>query len=161
MLKNLAEDLKDFIRRCLTTDERKRITIKEISNHPFYCRAVAEAEPVLLRKITSNNENTDVGSAPLIESYGSKPKILHHRQPNAASSCTLEKQFMNQVNWMRFLCRYSQMFPEVSESGRYTLGLRFIVVKQMLSQLQALEMSLSGQNIFSIEGWSDFIANQE
>ena len=58
------------------------------------------------------------------------------------------------------MCRYSEMFPEVSESGRYTLGLRFIVVKQMLSQLHALEVSLAGENVFSIEGWSEFINNR-
>lgn len=36
------------------------------------------------------------------------------------------------------------MFPEVSDSGRYTLGLRFIVSKQLLSQLNALSESLNG-----------------
>jgi serine/threonine protein kinase len=55
MLKQLPEDLKDFTRRCLTTDERRRITLKEILTHPFYCRAVTDANPVLLRKITSTN----------------------------------------------------------------------------------------------------------
>lgn len=28
LLKNLSEDLKDFIRKCLTSDEKKRITLK-------------------------------------------------------------------------------------------------------------------------------------
>jgi serine/threonine protein kinase len=55
MLKNLADDLKDFVRKCLTTDERKRITLREIAAHPFYSRIITDANPVLLRKITSTN----------------------------------------------------------------------------------------------------------
>jgi len=60
---------------------------------------------------------------------------------------------------MRFLNKFSDMFPEISDSGRYTLGLRFIVVKQLLSELEALDQSLNGSNPFMIEGWSDFLAN--
>ena len=45
---------------------------------------------------------------------------------------------------MRFLNKFSQMFPEVNDSGRYTLGLRFIVIKQLLSELEALEAALKG-----------------
>jgi hypothetical protein len=36
---------------------------------------------------------------------------------------------------MRFLNKFNDLFPEISDSGRFTFGLRFIVVKQLLSQL--------------------------
>ena len=36
---------------------------------------------------------------------------------------------------MRFLNKFSDMFPDVRDSTRYTLGLRFIVTKQLISQL--------------------------
>lgn len=62
---------------------------------------------------------------------------------------------------MRFLNKFNDMFPDISESGRYTFGLRFIVVKQLFSQLQALEASLNGSNPFMIDGWKEFIANED
>ena len=54
---------------------------------------------------------------------------------------------------MRFLNKFNDMFPDVRDSGRYTLGLRFIVTKQLISQLESLEASLNGDNVFMIEGW--------
>lgn len=85
-----------------------------------------------------------------------KPKSLHHR-PNNSKSATPAEQFLCQLNWMRFLNKFNLMFPEVSDSGRYTLGLRFIVVKQLLSQLVSLDKSLKGENVFMIEGWKDYL----
>lgn len=62
---------------------------------------------------------------------------------------------------MRFLHKFSLMFPEVSDSGRYTLGLHFLVLKQMLAQLSALERSLAGENAFGIEGWKEYVGVSE
>lgn len=53
------------------------------------------------------------------------------------------------------------MFPEIPDSGRYTLGLRFIIVKQLFSQLESLEQSLNGENPFMIEGWNEFLATED
>lgn len=53
LLKSLSEDLKDFIRKCLTPDEKKRLSLKEINNHPFTNKLINENGPLLLRKITS------------------------------------------------------------------------------------------------------------
>lgn len=57
LLKNLSEDLKDFIRKCLLVDPSKRMSIQEISNHPFIVRICENGIPQLLRKPTSTNEN--------------------------------------------------------------------------------------------------------
>ena len=100
------------------------------------------------------NENQEQQQAPIVsENAGlNKPKILHHRQNNTINFSP-EKQFLTHLNWMRFLSKFNEMFPEVSDSGRYTLGLRFIIVKQLISQLSALENCLSGENVFNIDGW--------
>ena len=63
----------------------------------------------------------------------SKPKILHHRQYN--DSITPERQFLCHLNWMRFLNKFNVLFPDSTESTKSTIGLRFVVVKQLLSQL--------------------------
>jgi len=36
---------------------------------------------------------------------------------------------------MRFIYRFLELFPKPEDSGLYTLGLRFIATKQMLSLL--------------------------
>jgi len=64
-----------------------------------------------------------------------KPKLLHHRN---VATCSPEKQFLTQINWMRFLNRLNDYFPDIRDSGRFALGLRFMVIKQLLSQLEAL-----------------------
>lgn len=53
------------------------------------------------------------------------------------------------------------MFPEVSDSGRYTLGLHFIVLKQMFAQLTAIERSMLGENPFMIDGWKEYVCVAE
>jgi hypothetical protein len=40
-----------------------------------------------------------------------KPKILHHRQNNT-EAITPERQFYCQLNWMRFLNKFHNLFPE-------------------------------------------------
>ncbi len=70
-----------------------------------------------------------------------RPKVLHHRPTKPTASPN--QQFEIHLNWMRFLGKFNDMFPDVSDSGRYTLGLRFIVVKQLLSQLEVLEKSVN------------------
>jgi serine/threonine protein kinase len=81
LLKGLSDDLKDFIRKCLTPDEKKRLNLKDIINHPLANRLITETGPLLLRKITSINENQDF---PAIQTENqnqglNKPKVLHHR----------------------------------------------------------------------------------
>lgn len=56
LLKNLSEDLKDFIRRCLVSDESKRMSAKDMASHPFFTRISAEVVPSL-RRVVSANEN--------------------------------------------------------------------------------------------------------
>jgi hypothetical protein len=41
------------------------------------------------------------------------------------------------------------------------INLKFIVIKQLLSQLEALDASLKGENIFNIEGWSEYLMKKE
>lgn len=60
MLKTLSEDLKDFVRKCLTPDEKKRVSLKEFSSHPLAIRLIDSNNPVLLRRGVSSNENQDV-----------------------------------------------------------------------------------------------------
>ncbi len=55
ILKTITEDLKDFIRKCLVPDEKKRINLKEFSSHPFIVRISANDIPQLLRKKTNIN----------------------------------------------------------------------------------------------------------
>jgi serine/threonine protein kinase len=37
-MKSLSEDLKDFIRKCLTPDDKKRLGLREVTSHPFITR---------------------------------------------------------------------------------------------------------------------------
>lgn len=86
MLKTLSEDLKDFVRKCLTTDEKKRLSLKELSTHPLAIRLIDSYNPLILRRGVSSNENQDVVAPVQPESNGiNKPKILHHRQNNGGS----------------------------------------------------------------------------
>ena len=77
------------------------------------------------------------------DSDKSKPKQIHHRNHvfNALSS---EKQLHCQINWMRFLYKLNELFPKVTDSGRSTLNLRFIISKQLLSQLNSLKQNFQG-----------------
>ena len=124
-------------------------------------RLIDSNGPLLLRRVTSTNENQEQQSIPAVSDNNglNKPKILHHRQ--TTGNCSPEKQFLSQLNWMRFLFKFNEMFPDISDSGRYTFGLRFIVVKQLFSQLEALESCFNGENPFMIEGWTDFLNNLE
>ena len=85
LLQSLSEDLKDFIRKCLIPDEKKRFSIKDITQHAFINRIAEEQTPLMMRKITSvqdnqeqkvNNENNGVN----------RPKVLHHRQTRPTAS---------------------------------------------------------------------------
>ena len=100
------------MRKCLVPDEKKRLGLKELSLHPYVSKMITETPPVLLRKVTSTNENQNESSQQG-EASGNRPKILHHRQNNG-SSFSVEKQFTNQILWMKFLQRYSSMFPDIS-----------------------------------------------
>jgi serine/threonine protein kinase len=55
LLKNLSEDLKDFIRKCLVVDQNKRISLFEFAKHPFVARICGDGIPQLLKKPTSGN----------------------------------------------------------------------------------------------------------
>jgi len=39
-MKAISEDLKDLIRKCLYSDDKKRLTIKDINNHAFTSRII-------------------------------------------------------------------------------------------------------------------------
>lgn len=54
LLKSLSEDLKDFIRKCLTTDESRRMSHKDMATHPFAKRIIVDPMPSL-RKLASGN----------------------------------------------------------------------------------------------------------
>ena len=41
------------------------------------------------------------------------------------------------------------------------MGLRFIIIKQLFSQLASLNANFNGENVLSIEGWNEFVANIE
>ena len=38
LLKNLSEDLKDFVRKCLVVDQNKRMSLQDFIKHPFVVR---------------------------------------------------------------------------------------------------------------------------
>ncbi len=61
---------------------------------------------------------------------------------------------------MRFLYKLNELFPNLNVSGSSTLRLKFIINKQLLSELNSLKLSLSGINIFKLYAWSQFL-NQE
>jgi serine/threonine protein kinase len=111
--RNLSEDLKDFIRKCLASDELKRLSLAEFQNHPFILRITeGDGIPQLLRKPTSWNEpntkecNTskDGSSNHILENMTAEPSSLHHRK-NPQSKPKTEKQFTSQINLMRYLYR--------------------------------------------------------
>jgi hypothetical protein len=55
---------------------------------------------------------------------------------------------------MRFLYKLNELFPNLNVSGSSTLRLKFIINKQLLSELNSLKLSLSGINIFKLYAWS-------
>jgi len=64
--KNLSDDVKDFIRKCLTIEEERRFGISEMESHPFIKRILNDgymdeyqSAPPLLNKISSNVENKE------------------------------------------------------------------------------------------------------
>ena len=38
LFKNLSEDLKDFVRKCLVVDQNKRMSLQDFIKHPFVVR---------------------------------------------------------------------------------------------------------------------------
>ena len=63
---------------------------------------------------------------------------------------------------MRFLSRLAEMFPNVSQTAPGTMGLRFIILKQIFGQLSALKETFDlKENIFNIECWSEFVKEEE
>lgn len=62
---------------------------------------------------------------------------------------------------MRFLYKLNELFPRVTDSGRSTLNLRFVISKQLLSQLNALKSNIQGDNTLNIEGWKEYFAQKE
>ena len=143
---NLSEDLKDLIRKCLVSEESKRLGVHEFYNHPFVVRITQDdGIPQLLRKQTSVLEK-DPKEQPFnkevmqnFENHSQNPTSLHHRRNPKLQENKSEKQLNCQLNYMRFLYRFIGMFPAVENSGRFTLGLRFLATKQMLCQLYSLK----------------------
>ena len=163
--------MKDFIRKCLTNDENRRLGIYELYSHPFILRITEdEGLPQLLRKQTSvGDQPSSSQNIPLSRQHsksgqnngnveqifakdenphylenvgtGNEPTNIHHRKNHSKNRS--EKQFTSQLNFMRYIFRFLEMFPPVEESGRYTFGLRFLATKLMLSQLDNLKSSLN------------------
>lgn len=144
----------------------KRLSLHQFLNHPFILRITEEnGIPHLLRKNTSCNGNgngNDNSSKEInIPENGShEPVSLHHRK-NPYSKSKTEKQFTSQINYMRYIYRLLELFPRPEDSGMYTLGLRFIATKQMLSLLEALQDAMGKGNLFNFDGWDEFIAYQD
>lgn len=61
---------------------------------------------------------------------------------------------------MRFLYKLNEMFPKITDSGRSTLNLRFVICKQMFSQLNSLKSSFQGENLLLIDGWKEFLSHK-
>jgi hypothetical protein len=63
---------------------------------------------------------------------------------------------------MRFIFRFLELFPPIGECSPNTIGLRLLATKQMLSLLQCLREAVEKkENVFSFEGWADFMDNEE
>jgi len=62
---------------------------------------------------------------------------------------------------MRFLYKLNELFPKITDSGRSTLNLRFIICKQLFSQLNSLKNSFQGENLLLIDGWKEFLSNKQ
>ncbi len=77
---------------------------------------------------------------------------MHHRN-NAFTGYNAEKQLHCQINWMRFLYKLNELFPKINESCRSTLNLRFVICKQLFSQLDSLKQNFTGENVLKINGW--------
>jgi serine/threonine protein kinase len=77
--KNLSDDLKDFIRKCLTIEEDRRISLTEMESHPFIKRTVNDgymdeyqSAPPLLNKISSNTEKNTENKEPVEQTKQTK-----------------------------------------------------------------------------------------
>jgi serine/threonine protein kinase len=168
----LSEDLKDFIRKCLTSDELKRLCLAEFQNHPFILRITeGDGIPQLLRKPTSWNEpsgkecitstSKETSEKHILENMTAEPSSLHHRK-NPQSKPKTEKQFTSQINLMRYLYRFLEQLPLVEDNLPCIIGLKFLATKQMLSLLQCLQCTIrGGENIFNFEGWDEFVGSAE
>ena len=62
---------------------------------------------------------------------------------------------------MRFLYKLNDLFPKINDSGRSTLNLRFVICKQLFSQLNCLKESFQGENVLHLDGWKEFLTNKE
>ena len=62
---------------------------------------------------------------------------------------------------MRFLFRFVAMFPPAEQSGRFTLGLRFLVKKLLLCQLYSLKQVLNKENVFNFDNLDEFFSSKE
>ena len=60
-MKNLCEDLKDFIRKCLIVDQNRRMGLKEVASHPFFIRISEDqtSNVPLIRKPTSKENQLE------------------------------------------------------------------------------------------------------
>jgi hypothetical protein len=64
-LKNLTEDLKDFIRKCLIVDQNRRMGLKEIASHPFFLRISEDQTsnvPLIRKQTAKENQLENVRS---------------------------------------------------------------------------------------------------
>ena len=76
----------------------------------------------------------------------------------------VERILRSQVNWMRFLFQLHELLMiNTSQANiKGIMGLRYVIIKQMLCQLNSLKMAVDGhENVFDIENWQRFISSKE
>jgi serine/threonine protein kinase len=110
--RNISEDVRDFIRKCLTYEESKRLNLVDMQNHPFILRITENDRlPPLPKKQTSCsgsealNANKDNSSHHILENMTTELASIHHRK-NPQTKPKTEKQLTAQINLMRFIFRF-------------------------------------------------------
>lgn len=108
---------------------------KELLAHPF------------VRKMLSEDERE-------------KHIITHYPSSNGptqqlSSLHRTEKQLACQLNWMRYLFRLQGMIADEERVDARLL--RFIILKQMFTQLHSLTEALNGRNPYFFANWNNFL----
>lgn len=145
--KNLSDDIKDFIRKCLTIEEAARINIAEMENHAFIKRILNDgymdeyqSAPPLLNKISSNVENKE-------------PVEIKATGKTDERKTKEDKAVTSQIFFMRYMYRLAELLPK----GK----LHFIVLKQLISTLETLKTILDQKNPFNLDNWDEFLTNDK
>ena len=120
--------MKDFIRKCLTIDEGKRLSYSELLDHPFI-------------KNTMTNMSLNIQYEERGEKLG---KIMDTTKE--------EKNFHYRLYWFEYLIRMWEMTSYNNSLLKYTLW------KQIEMEHSCLESAIYHQiNSYSIQNWSALI----